>query len=255
MSALYSEITQQVLYLTLNRPEKHNAFDEALLLALQHALHEAENNPEIQLIVLQAKGQRFCAGADLNWMQRMANHNAQDNLDDALIFARTLHALYASSKPTLAIVQGSAYGGGVGLMAACDIVLAAESAYFCFSEVKLGLIPAVISPYVINAIGARAAAWLFMTAESITATRAQTLGLIHDIVNDEHLSTRAHDLIQHITKLPPAARLACKRLVRDIAQQPIEPTLMEYTAQLIAQHRTTHEAQQGMHAFLNINRV
>jgi len=251
MPELLREISNQVLYLTFNRVEKHNAFDEIVLNKLQAALEFAQNNPEIHLIVIRANGKYFCAGADLNWMQRLGRLDEAENRRDALLFANTLHSLYTSQKPTLAIVQGSAFGGGVGILAACDLVIAAHSACFCFPEVSLGLIPAVISPYVIRAIGVRAAQWLFMTKETITATRAQELTLIHHVVDDERLSSSAQHLIATLTACPLSALIACKHLIQEVYLNPIDNKLIEHTAELISQLRTSAQGQQGMRNFFN----
>ena len=251
MSVLLHQLNPPVLYLTLNRVEKHNAFDDKLLHALCEAIESAAQDPNIQLIVIQANGATFCAGADLNWMQRLAQKNDEDNYADARLFADTLHTLYSCPKPTLAIVQGSAFGGGVGLIAACDLSIAAESARFCFPEVKLGLIPAVISPYIIHAIGQRAAQWLFMTAATISATRAQELQLVQHTVADDLLTSTAHELIKNLISRPQATLTACKRLVQDLAQQPLDQALIKHTADLIAQFRASDPGKNGMQAFLN----
>ncbi len=251
MTRLQCESKNHIQLITLNRIEKHNAFDEVLLADLQRALDNAIHNPSIRVILLNAHGRHFSAGADAGWMQRMAELNETENKADAMVLARVMHTLYHSPKPTIAVVQGCAYGGGAGLVAACDIAIAAHTAKFCFSEVKLGLIPAVISPYVIKAIGERAAIWLFMSAEVIDTARALTLQLIQLAVSEEELQSYAINYAEQLAKLAPDAVRASKSLVRDIAQRSIDEELQQVTAQLIAQKRVSNEGQTGLKAFLN----
>lgn len=250
MSPVISELKDNVLWLTLNRGEKYNAFDETLLQHLLHQLTEAQQNPNVRVIVLKGQGKHFCAGADLHWMQRMADYTEEENEADAKLLAKTMHQLYISQKPTIAMVHGAAYGGGAGLIAACDIAFAAVNATFCFSEVKLGLIPAVISPYVIEAIGARATTWLFMTAEPFNATQAQALQLVHHCVEEENLLAYTTKQAAHLTTLPPQALYDSKALVRDIKNKDLDETLIPHTARLIAKKRISREAQQQLRAFL-----
>lgn len=251
MTTLLTESKNHVHIITLNRADKHNAFDDTLLAELQLTLDKAIADPAIRVIVLKANGRHFSAGADLAWMQRMAHLNETENLADARVLARVMHTLHQSPKPTIAIVQGAAYGGGAGLIAACDITIATHSAKFCFSEVKLGLIPAVISPYVIQAIGARAATWLFMSAEVINAQRALELHLIQHCVAEEELQTYALHYAQQLAMLAPGAVRASKALVRQITGLPIDDQLQHLTATLIAKQRVSAEGQLGLQAFLN----
>ncbi len=251
MTTLLSESNNHVNTITFNRIDKHNAFDDSLLADLQELLDQAIADPTIHVIVLKANGQNFSAGADLAWMQRMVMLNEAENLADAMILARVMHTIHHSPKPTIAKVQGAAYGGGAGLVAACDIAIAANSARFCFSEVKLGLIPAVISPYVIKAIGERAATWLFMSAEVIDAKRACELQLVHYCVPDDELQTYVFNYAQQLAQLAPSAVRASKALVRQIANKPINEDLQHLTAALIAKQRVSAEGQQGLQAFLN----
>ncbi|ASQ46746.1 2,3-dehydroadipyl-CoA hydratase [Legionella clemsonensis] len=248
---LLTELRQRIFILTLNRTDKHNAFDENLLAALQHQLDKAINNPEVRIIMLKANGQHFSAGADLSWMQRMAEFNEEENLRDAMVLAQVMYTLNSSPKPTIAVVQGAAFGGGAGLAAACDITIAASTARFCFSEVKLGLIPAVISPYVIKAIGERAAKWLFMTAEAFDAAKAKQLGLVHYAIAENELWEFSLNVAERMTKLAPLAVRDCKNLVDTVANKAINEELLSYTANLIAKKRVSAEGQQGLHAFLN----
>ncbi len=251
MTALLSETQNHVHIITLNRVDKHNAFDDRLLADLQILLDKAIVDPTIRIIVLKANGRHFSAGADLAWMQRMVQLNETENLADAMILARVMHTLNQSPKPTIAMVQGGAYGGGAGLVAACDIAIAAHTANFCFSEVKLGLIPAVISPYVIKAIGERAATWLFMSAEIIDAKRAFELQLVQHCVPEDDLHAYTLNYAQQLAKLAPGAVRASKALIRQVAGQPINEELQHITAALIAKQRVSAEGQQGLRAFLN----
>ncbi|HRE15092.1 MAG TPA: enoyl-CoA hydratase-related protein, partial [Usitatibacteraceae bacterium] len=170
---------------TLARPEKHNAFDDALVAELTEALRELEADDAVRVVVLSATGRSFCAGADLNWMRRMAGYSREDNQRDAMALAALMRTLDQFGKPTIARVQGPAYGGGVGLVACCDVVMASQAAHFALSEAKLGLVPAVISPYVVAAIGARAARRYFLSAERFSASEAWRLGLVHELAMDD----------------------------------------------------------------------
>lgn len=251
MTFLLTNLQDNVQFITFNRENKHNAFNEEFLQQLQVALDNAIANPVVRVIVLKACGAHFSAGADISWMQRMANFSYDDNLKDAGILAQVMYTLYQSPKPTIAMVQGGAFGGGAGIVAACDIAIAADTARFCFSEVKLGLIPAVISPYVIKTIGEKAATWLFMSAEIIDAQRAYELQLIQQLVPFETLSDYTCDYAQRLARLAPSAIRASKALVRQVAQEPINEQLQQLTATLIAKQRTSVEGQKGLNAFLN----
>lgn len=251
MSDVLSEIQGSVLLITLNRIGKHNAFNDILLTDLQYILKQAQENEQIHVIVLKANGRHFSAGADLAWMQRMAEFSEEENIKDAHILAELMSTLYHSKKPTIAMVHGAAMGGGVGLVAACDIAIAADNAQFCFSEVKLGLIPAVISPYVIKAIGERAALELFMSAEVFDAKRAQALHLIQHVVPEQELLSYTLHYAEQIAKWPPQTIIAIKSLVEQIATKPIDKELQSLTAKLIAKQRASSEGQQGLRAFLN----
>ncbi len=251
MSDLLKERDDRVCLITLNRTSKHNAFDDQLLKALQRALDEAIEDPQVRCIILKANGKHFSAGADMAWMQRMTLFSEEENIADAMVLAKLMNTLYASPKPTIAIIQGVAFGGGAGLAAACDIAIAADNARFCFSEVKLGLIPAVISPYVIKAIGERAAKALFMSAEIFDAAKAKALGLVQHCVAENKLVDFGLDEAHKISKLAPVAVQEAKQLVEKIADENISPQLMAYTAELIAKKRVSEEGQKGLTAFLN----
>lgn len=251
MQDIFSELDGHVFILTLNRIAKHNAFDDALLENIQTELDIAETNTNVRVILLRANGHDFSAGADLHWMQRMAEFSEAENLADAHRLSRLLNTLYQSKKPTIAAVQGAAFGGGAGLVAACDIAIAAHTAHFCFSEVKLGLIPAVISPYVIRAIGARAATWLFTSAERIDATTALRIGLVQQVVDETILPTHAHQYARKIATHAPQAVLEAKQLVATVSNLPIDSSLEMLTATHIAKKRASEEAKKGITAFLN----
>ena len=251
MLDLLTELKDHVFFITLNRIKKHNAFDDTLIAQLQQALDTAIDDTNVHVIVLNANGKHFSAGADLAWMQRMANYTEAENVADAKQLAHLLATLSESPKPTLAMVQGAAYGGGAGLVAACDIAIAADSACFCFSEVKLGLIPALISPYVIRAVGERTASWLFMSAETITAERALALNLIQACINDKDLLNYTVAYANKLAALPQEALRDAKLLVRTVVHCPIDEALQTKTASLIAKKRVSTEGQAGLNAFLN----
>lgn len=251
MTDLLSELHDRVFMITLNRVGKHNAFDDSLLAALQQLLDEAISNPQARVILLKANGKHFSAGADLAWMQRMAQFSEEENLQDAMVLARVMHTLYISPKPTIAMVQGAAFGGGAGLVAACDLAIASPTARFCFSEVKLGLVPAVISPYVVKALGERTAKWLFMTAETFDAEEAKKLQLVQHCVAEDELLAFTVNYAQQIARLAPEAVKACKTLVSQVAGRPINEELLQQTATLIAKKRVSAEGQRGLNAFLN----
>jgi methylglutaconyl-CoA hydratase len=240
-----------VALLTLDRADRHNAFDETMIAELTQALAVIEASPRIRAVVLLGSGESFCAGADLDWMQRMAGFTYEENVGDARSLAHLLQALASLSKPTIARVHGPAYGGGVGLVACCDIAVAAMAATFALSEAKLGLIPATIGPYVIEAIGARAARRYFVTAERFDAAEAYRIGLVHDIVPSlEALDERVNELLGHLMLAGPHAQAAAKALVRSVAHRPIDERVVADTAERIATIRATDEAREGIAAFL-----
>lgn len=250
MTDLLTELQDHVLCITLNRVSKRNAFDDTLLTALYDSLEKAAVNALVHVILLKANGSDFSAGADLNWMQRMVHYTEAENSADALILARLMHTLHHHPKPTIAMVQGAAIGGGAGLVAACDIAIAADTARFRFSEVTLGLIPAVISPYVIKAMGERVALNLFLSAETFDAQRAYHLNLIHHCVPEDTLLSFTIDYAKQLANLPPLALIATKSLVHQVANRPITDDLIQQTARLIAKQRISPEAQHGLKTFL-----
>jgi methylglutaconyl-CoA hydratase len=238
-----------VARLTLTRPEKHNAFDEVLIEDLTHALTGLGLDPSVDMVILAAQGKSFSAGGDLAWMKRAAEKNHAGNVRDAMALAALMRTLDTLPKTTLALVQGPAYGGGVGLVACCDIAIAAPHATFSLSEVKLGLIPAAISPYVIAAIGPRQARRYFQTAETFDAATAQRIGLLHEVVEADKLHARAAQIADAILKTAPVARQDAKQLVSDVGHRPIDDTLTAMTAERIADARARDEAKEGLAAF------
>lgn len=230
---------------TLNRPERHNAFDDKLIASLTARLRESGADTAVRIIVLTGAGKSFSSGADLQWMQAMAKYDEPANREDALRLAALMETLNALPKPTVAAVNGSAFGGAVGLIACCDIGVAVERAEFALSEVRLGLAPAVISPYVIAAIGARQARRLFLTGERIGAAEARRIGLVHEVVNEVALAEVTGKHIEELLQGGPNALAECKRLV-------VAPTAggtVAQTAELIARLRVSPEGREGMAAF------
>ena len=249
----YQYLTVQgegITHVTLNRPEVRNAFNEGLISELQEIFTKLGSDDRCRVIVLQANGKTFCAGADLNWMKSMANFTKEENLADSRKMALMLNTIYACPKPVIAKVQGDAYAGGVGLASVCDILIASSQARFCISEAKLGLLPATIAPYVIRALGEQASRRYFVTAEVFTAAHAKELGFVHELVDPEALDNKVDEICQAIMSNGPLAVMACQKMVRDISQQAITPALLEETVERIATIRTSDEAQLRMKAFL-----
>ncbi|PLW84880.1 enoyl-CoA hydratase/isomerase family protein [Halioglobus japonicus] len=240
-----------VATVTLNRPDKHNAFDDVVIAELRAAFDALAANDTVRVVVLASEGKSFSAGADLGWMKRMAAYDYSDNLADARLLADMLKALYDMPQPTIARVQGAAFGGAVGLVSCCDMAVASERASFSLSEAKIGLIPATISPYVIKAIGERAARRYFTTAERFQAAQALHLGLISELASDNELDNVLNSLISALLQNGPLAVREAKKLVHDVAGQPITPAFVEGTCEAIARIRISEEGQEGLGAFLN----
>lgn len=251
-NAILLEVDGPVGILTLNRGDRHNAFDETLIAEITAGLKDLEANPAVRVVVLSSTGKSFCAGADLNWMQRAAGYSPEENLRDARNLAELLRTLNELAKPTVARVQGPAYGGGVGLVSACDVAIATFDAQFALTEVKLGLIPAVISPYVIQALGPRAARRYMLSAERFSAAEAYRLGLVHEIVPDEAaLDDAVGEIVDALLKNGPNAQGECKALITAVAERPIDANLIEDTAQRITRVRASAEGREGIGAFLD----
>jgi methylglutaconyl-CoA hydratase len=244
-------ITGSVATVTLNRPDLHNAFDEVMMAQLTEAFADLSRNDAVRIIILAAAGRSFSAGADLNWMKRMAGYSYEENLADAGLLSEMLEAIHAAPKPVIARVQGAAFGGGVGLVAACDIALGTERASFCLSEVKLGIIPAVISPYLLERIGSAAARRYSLTAERFGAGEALRLGLLTGVSEGEaDLDADIAALCELLLKNSPAALAACKSLYDAVgASSPASSS--EETARRIAEIRVSAEGQEGLNAFLD----
>ncbi len=243
-------IEGRVATLTLNRPELRNAFNEHTIAELTMAFDGLGRSDMVGVIVLAASGAAFCAGADLNWMRAMASYSHAENSADALRLAEMLRTIYLCPKPVVARVQGDCYAGGMGLVAACDIIVASEQAGFCLSEVKLGLIPATISPYVIKAMGEQAARRYFLSAERFSAAEAHRIGFAHEVVAPEALDAKVAELTQALLANGPHAVAQAKTLVREVAGQPVTPVLLADTAERIAQIRASAQGREGVAAFL-----
>jgi len=241
---------EDIVRVTLNRPEVRNAFNEGLIAELQDIFTRLGSDESCRVIVVQANGKSFCAGADLNWMKSMANFTKEENIADSRKMALMLNTIYACPKPVIAKVQGDAYAGGVGLASVCDILIASNQARFCISEAKLGLLPATIAPYVIRALGEQASRRYFVTAEIFTASHAKEMGFVHELADPDALDSKVDEVCQAILSNGPMAVMACKKIVRDISLQAITPALLEDTVERIATIRTSNEAQARMKAFL-----
>ncbi|MBE0364023.1 methylglutaconyl-CoA hydratase [Pseudoalteromonas ulvae UL12] len=246
MSVTLSITKSNVATIELDRQAVHNAFDDTTIGQLIETIEYAKTL-DIRALVLKSAGKHFSAGADLAWMKSMADNSFEDNLADSKQLAKLMSSLHSVAVPTLCLVQGAAFGGAIGLIACCDIAICTDDAKFCLSEVKLGLIPAVISPYVIQAIGERQARRYFLTAEVFKAPQAQQMGLIQIIDND--LESAANTILQAIIDNGPAAVRAAKQLISAVAGQVIDESLTDYTAQQIASIRVSEEGQEGLSAF------
>jgi methylglutaconyl-CoA hydratase len=243
-------IDSRVANVTLNRPDVRNAFNEATIAELALAFDELGRNDDVRVIVLAANGPAFCAGGDLNWMKSMAGYSDAENLADATKLADMLRTIYLCPKPVVAKIQGDCYAGGMGLVAACDVAVAVEEANFCLSEVKLGLIPATISPYVIKAMGENAARRYFLTAERFGAAEAHRIGFVHELVKAGDLDSNVAAIVKALLSNSPNAVQQAKVLVRDMAGKPIDNALLADTAERIAAIRASTEGREGVASFL-----
>lgn len=248
--SLRIETRDAVAWVWMNRPDVHNAFDETLIAELHAAFSHLQVDRTVRAIVLAGHGKSFSAGADLNWMRRQAAAAQDDNLADARGLAALFRAIAICPKPTLARVHGAALGGGMGLASACDICVASDRAVFATSEVRLGIIPAAIGPYVIRAIGERQALRYFQSAERIGAQRARELGLVHEVAAAEELDAKVQGVLDALLAGGPCAQVAAKDLIRAIANRAIDDALVDDTAMRIATLRATLEAREGLDAFL-----
>ena len=250
MPSITISMTGHCATVTLNRPEVRNAFNDEVIAELTQAFSQLGQDPEVRAIVLAAEGIAFCAGADLNWMRRMADYSQTENLLDAAQLAEMLRVIYTCPKPTVARIQGDVYAGGMGLVGACDMAVSVESANYCLSEVKLGLYPATISPYVIRAMGARAAHRYFLTAERFDAAEALRIGFVHSVVPAERLDAQVAQITQALVNASPNAVKECKTLLIDVAGKDIDTVLIARTVQGIAGIRASAEGKEGVQSFL-----
>jgi methylglutaconyl-CoA hydratase len=247
---LLVEIKHRVGIVWMNRPKLKNVLDETVIAEMTAAMRSLDDDPQVRVVVLAGAGESFCAGADLNWMERMAGGSIEQNRADAMKFASLLQAINTLKKPTIARVHGPAFAGGIGLVAACDMAVAACEAEFRLSEVRLGLIPATIAPYVIRAMGERMARRYFLSAELFTAAEAYRIGLVSDIAPLEELDTRINELLGHLIQGGPEAQALAKEWIRTVVGAPITPSLVKESAARLAAVRASEEGQEGIRSFL-----
>lgn len=250
MSHLQTHVAGAVATVTLNRPDVRNAFNDEVILELTAAFRGLGARDDVRCIVLAANGSAFCAGADLNWMRSMADYTREQNLEDAGRLAGMMRAVYECPKPTIARIQGDVYAGGTGLVAACDMAVSVDTAQYCLSEVRLGLLPSTISPYVIRAMGARAAHRYFLTAERFSAAQALRIGFVHEVVAAADLDGKVAELSSALVNAGPEAVRLCKKLVQDVAGYDITPELVAMTVGSIADVRVSPEGREGLQSFL-----
>jgi len=239
----------KVLRLTMNRPEVHNAFNATMIRELALEFEEARKDADVRLVVLTGAGESFCAGADLNWMREIIRYSFEQNLRESRELAELMHSIYALPKPTIARINGAVIGGGTGLFSACDIVIASDRAKFGLSEVKIGLVPAAIGPYVIRRIGESAARELFLTGERFDAGRALEIGLVNKVVSHAELDDKVEEVVRLLLSSGPEAIAKCKELLQRVPAMGLDEA-KSYTAEMIARLRVNPEGQEGMAAFL-----
>ncbi len=250
-TCVFVTVSNGIAELQLNRPEKRNAFDAEMIQLLNTHLSKLATDDSIRVLVLSAEGRCFSSGADLNWMKRMARFSHKENIEDAQNLSQLMRLLYEFPHPTIALVQGAAYGGALGLISCCDIALALNDTSFCFSETRLGIMPAVIAPYVIEAIGLRKTKHLFLTALPFDAAEARSIGLITESFNNqEEMEFRKNKLINSILTNSPQALQKTKYLLQDIAEKPLDEETRQITIEAIAKIRVSPEGQEGLQAFL-----
>ena len=247
-----TEFANGVFTIILNRPDVHNAFNEDMILELTDAFSKAGADNAVRAVILKGNGKSFCAGGDLNWMRRTAEYSFVENVEDAGRLGKLLKTIQFIPKITIALVHGNAFGGGVGLAATCDIVIARSDAKFCLSEVRIGIIPSIIAPYVIQAIGPRQARRYFLTAERISAQTAERIGLVHEVVqDDDELLTVLNMLLQAVRDGAPTAQARGKKVIQALTNRPIDDEMIQYTVEQIAEARASAEGIEGLSAFLN----
>lgn len=252
MSYRYLSVSKDggIAMIALNRPDKRNAMNGEMIQEMAQALTVIANDAQANVLMIHGNGEHFCAGADIVWMQTIAKAPHEDNLSDAHALAAMLYQLYTFPKPSIVLAHGATLGGGLGLVSACDMAIAARDASFGFSEVKIGIAPSTISPYVISAIGERAARYYFLTGVRFGADEARQAGLIHQVTENDALFRTGHALAQTILLNSPNALREIKHLVRRVAHEPISPEVGRMTAEHLAALRVTPEAQEGLKAFL-----
>ena len=248
--SIITSVNAGVATLTLSQPEIRNAFSDVVIAEITAAFAEVGQRDDVRAVVLAAEGPAFCAGANLNWMRAMADYTREENLADASKLAAMLRTIAECPKPTIARVQGDVYAGGMGLVAACDMAVSVDTAWYCLSEVKIGLAPVTISPYVIRAMVARAAQRYFLTAERFTAAEAHRIGFVHEVVATDQLDAKVDELLKALTSASPNAVRACKKLVMDVAEREINAGLIAATVQGIADIRASDEGKEGVQSFL-----
>lgn len=251
MNSVITKIDKRgVATLVLNRPLHHNAFDDVMIEVLNSEIQKLNEDPHVKILVLSSQGESFSAGADLSWMQKMAHYTLAENVQDAHKLGQLMYNLYHFTKPTIAMVQGPTFGGGVGLVACCHIAIASSKAMFCFSEVKLGLIPAIISPYIINAMGLRNTKAYFLSGLSFDANSAKQMGLCHEVVESQMLAQRCEQLIHTLLRNGPEALKAVNALLNQLQPLAITQQIVDFTVNQIANIRVSPEGQEGLKAFL-----
>lgn len=238
-----------VLWIAFKRPEIHNAFNAEAILELTDAFDRVRTDESVRVVVLTGVGKSFCAGADINWMREIVRYSFDQNLKESLQLAEVLFNIYTLPKPTIAMVNGAAIGGGTGFLSVCDIAVAAEEAEFGLSEVKIGLVPAAISPYVVRKIGESKAREYFLSGKRISAQKACEIGLVNEVVPKNKLEERVDELIEQLLASGPEAIASCKELILNVTRLSLED-VKEYTARMIANLRISEEGQEGMSAFL-----
>ena len=245
------KVENQIATITMNRPEVHNAFNEQMIHQMTEAFENAAADDVVRAVILRGNGKSFSAGGDLNWMRRVADYSFEQNVTDAMHLGTLLKTINFLPKLVIALVQGNAFGGGVGLASCCDIAIAEEGTQFCLAEVRIGLIPSIIAPYVIAAIGERQSRRYFLTAERFDAATAARLGLVHEVAQPGQLDAVAEKIITALWDGAPAAQARGKRLILDISKRKIDDELVKFTSEQIAEARASAEGKEGLSAFLN----
>lgn len=241
---------QRIATITLNRPDKRNAMNGNMIQALLQTLQHLQSDHDIRVLIIKGAGEHFCAGADITWMQTVSSGSYEKNYDDAQALSDLMFQLYTFPRPTIVLAHGAIMGGGLGLLAACDIALVSQNAVFSFSEVKIGITPSTISPYVLAAIGERAAHYYFLTGEKFDAQDAHRIGLAHRVIEDSLLLQKGQEIAEQLLKNSPNALMAAKQLIRSVAHEKISDKLAQKTAEHLSNLRSSNEAQEGLRAFM-----